>query len=320
MASTLALRRHRVQATLSRRTAGQVRVLWQQIDRSSPAESWAALAPAATHLVTASQQAAADGADAYVAATVREQGAVPAPAGRVAPWSLAGVSSDGRDLASLLNVPGQLVTEARTAGLALDEALLAGERSLVRIATTQVQDAGRIATGVGIVSDRVVTGYIRDVGGRACSRCAILAGKWYRYSTGFLRHPNCQCVHVPATREMKARATANAAALPRAYFDSLGVAEQDEVFGKAAAQAIRDGADPAQVVNARRGMSTANVGNRQIKVSNEGITRFGAAGRRADELGFSYRNTPRLMPEQIYADAASREQAIELLYRFGYLT
>jgi hypothetical protein len=78
----------------------------------------------------------------------------------------------------------------------------------------------------------------------------------------------------------------------------MDAAEQDRVFGKGGAQAIRDGADMAKVVNARRGMVTA-----------EGrLFTTEAAGR-----------TPRLMPEQIYRDAASREDAIRLLRRFGYI-
>jgi hypothetical protein len=317
--AVLAADRRQQQSGLARATAAQMRRLWRQVDRDQIMDSWSVLSAPATAIVTAAQYRAAATAQTYVEAAVRDQGATPAPAGQVAASQLAGVASDGRPLTSLLDYPAHQTLAARALGMAPSDAMLLGERSLVRIAVTQVQDAGRVATGIGIVSDRVVNGYIREVGGKACSRCAILAGKWYRYSTGFLRHPNCQCVHIPATREMKERATANAAGLPRAYFDSLSRSLQDQVFGRSGADAIRDGADPAQVVNARRGMSTADAYGRQLRATNEGITRFGAAGQRAQELGFSYSNTPRLMPEQIYAAAESREQAIELLYRFGYI-
>lgn len=40
---------------------------------------------------------------------------------------------------------------------------------------------------------------------------------------------------------------------PGDYFESLDRAEQDKIFTKAGAQAIRDRADINQVVNARRG-------------------------------------------------------------------
>jgi hypothetical protein len=128
----------------------------------------------------------------------------------------------------------------------------------------------------------------------SCSRCVILAGRFYAVNAGFARHPRCDCVHIPVAESLHSEVTS-----PRAYFDNLDPAEQDKTFTRAGAQAIRDGADPAQVVNARRGMQTAADGR---------LYTTEAAGRR-----------PRLMPEQIYADAANREDAIRLLKRFGYL-
>lgn len=87
---------------------------------------------------------------------------------------------------------------------------------------------------------------------------------------------------------------------PRAYFESLTAAEQDRAFTKAGAEAIRAGADIAQVVNARSGIYTA--GGRQF-------TTVGARRRR-----------PRLMPEQILREAAGdRDEAVRLLKLHGYL-
>lgn len=75
--------------------------------------------------------------------------------------------------------------------------------------------------------------------------------------------------------------------------------EQDKVFGKASAEAIREGADMARVVNARRGMYEA--GGRQFTHE--------VAGRR-----------PRLMPEQIFREArGNRDEALRLLRLHGYL-
>lgn len=90
---------------------------------------------------------------------------------------------------------------------------------------------------------------------------------------------------------------------PRAYFDGLSEAEQDRIFTQAGARAIRDGADMSQVVNARRGMFTA--GRRRL--TRESITRFGVA------------RPGRLMPEQIYTQAGTRDEAITLLRQHGYL-
>ncbi|HEX5995681.1 MAG TPA: hypothetical protein VFY84_11115 [Jiangellales bacterium] len=119
-------------------------------------------------------------------------------------------------------------------------------------------------------------------------------------------------------------------------------AEQDKVFTKAGAQAIRDGADMGQVVNARRGMFTASIGSKRFLATREGTTVRGLFGgyeidpdtgrlrrRGEDELrrvrsGSRFiraARVPRLMPEQIYREAnGDRDEAIRLLRRFGYIT
>jgi hypothetical protein len=151
----------------------------------------------------------------------------------------------------------------------------------------------------------VVLGYERMLNLPSCSRCIILAGQVYAWSDGFERHPNCDCVHRPIYsiedyRDRRSRRTA------KQVFDSLSRAEQDRVFGKAAAQAIRDGADINQVVNARRGISAAGT-------TTEG-TRRGIAARRRG------RGTPRLTPEEIYRLAdGDRQKVIALLREHGYI-
>jgi hypothetical protein len=54
-------------------------------------------------LVTAAQVAAARDADPYLAAVLAEMGHPDDPAGQVQPAAFAGVASDGRGLASLLD-------------------------------------------------------------------------------------------------------------------------------------------------------------------------------------------------------------------------
>jgi hypothetical protein len=123
----------------------------------------------------------------------------------------------------------------------------------------------------------------------------ILAGRFYRWNAGFNRHPRCDCTGQPV---VSAAAANDKLTRPRTYFDSLDPAEQDRAFTKAGAQAIRDGADIAKVVNARRGMYTAD---------GKIYTRE-AAGRR-----------PRIMPEQLYRDARDRADAIRLLRLHGFI-
>jgi len=88
-------------------------------------------------------------------------------------------------------------------------------------------------------------------------------------------------------------------------------------FTVAGAQAIRDGADIFQVVNARRGMSTVTTFGRQLSTTTEGVTRRGFAGQRMRAAGVS--SPVRLTPQAIYELASDRAEAIRLLYRFGYL-
>lgn len=93
---------------------------------------------------------------------------------------------------------------------------------------------------------------------------------------------------------------------PYEYFKSLDEAEQDRIFTKAGAQAIRDGADISQVVNARSGMTP-----------NGNFTVSGTRGRAGAGLK---RGQRRMTPESIYPQAnGSRDRAIELLKEHGYI-
>ena len=115
------------------------------------------------------------------------------------------------------------------------------------------------------------------------------------------------------------------------YFGSLSRREQDRIFTAAGARAIRDGADITSVVNARRGMYTASAYGRRLGATREGATVRGAfyrseraraiaRGQVPASIGRAYRlRTPRLMPEQIYQLAGSRDEAIAMLRRFGYI-
>lgn len=117
---------------------------------------------------------------------------------------------------------------------------------------------------------------------------------------------------------------------PGDYFNGLSRAEQDRVFTGAGARAIRAGADPAQVVNARRGMYTTQAYGRTVRATREGATRRGlfyrqerrravAAGQ-VPPSGRGFRlMTPRLLPEEIFRLAEGRDEAITMLRRFGYL-
>jgi len=287
----LAARHAAAQTVLARRTARDTARLWQQVDRASIGASWRMLVPRTLALVSAAQRVAAASADGYVAGAV----GAPGPA-RVVPAAFAGVASDGRPLVTLLQQPIFTALRQIAGGAAPAQALTSGGFTLDMIVRTQVADAGRVATGVAIAANPRVAGYVRIVVGATCARCLILAGRRYRWNAGFQRHPRCDCRHVPVAEDVPGDVMTS----PRAYFDRLSEADQDQLLGKAGADAVRAGADLAKVVNARRGIQTAADGR---------LYTTEAAGRR-----------PRLMPEQIYREAGTdRAEAIRLLRLHGYL-
>lgn len=264
---------------------------------------------------------------------LEEQG-LTAPA--VAPLVVAaqvGTASDGRSLGSLL----EYAVRESTA------------HEFDTIVATQLQDVARSTLATDIATRPAIEGYVRQITAGACSRCAILAGRFYRWNEGFDRHPNCNCEHIPTTRDNAGEVATD----PREYFDSLDEAEQDRIFSKAGAEAIRMGADPVQVVNARSGMTTAQptvkvIGQREAHLDIAGqrittyepITETVAPSRRRlirDEGGLYTTETGalsrasrqrmglakgerRLMPESILElSNGDREQALALLQRYGYI-
>lgn len=125
-------------------------------------------------VVAAAQIAAATDAAQSVPDMLDEQGVRSSAAAEVEPLAVAGVASDGRPLASLL----QLVARRDAPVGALD-----------RVVSTQIADAGRAGSSLAIAARPQVGGYVRMLVPPSCSRCAILAGKWFAYNAGFQRHP-----------------------------------------------------------------------------------------------------------------------------------
>ena len=283
----------RSRARLAEKLRLEAREAWARVDPAHISETWAAQIPRLLLLVTAGQHAAAVTADRYVAEALVEQGLNPVTEGRLDAAALSGIAADGRPLESLLAQPGITVKVALAGGQTLERAMAGGGALAELIAHTQVADAGRVADQVALTSRRHATGFVRMVVGKSCSRCIVLAGRWYRWNAGFNRHPHCDCTGIPAPESADDLRTD-----PKKLFASMSQAEQDQVFGKAGAQAIREGADIGRVVNARRGMQTAD--GRLYTTE--------AAGRR-----------PRLMPEQIFRDVKDRDDAIRLLKLHGYI-
>ncbi|GAA5033137.1 VG15 protein [Streptomyces siamensis] len=353
----IALAQYRRQQVIVRRSANRVQAIWRQINRGDISGSWEQLSPLLVAAVADAQAEAARLADPYLDEVLDAEGADPARAGRVNPGALAGIASDGRPLVSLLYQPVIDWKARMLAGQSMEDAFRGSLASALRITATQVADAGRGATGVAMAGRRTIQGYVRVVQPPACSRCVILAGREYGWNKGFQRHPRCDCIHLPTTliarNQHRGRLGADSFSPttrpgagspgfidPRAYFNGLSRAEQVRVFGEDGARAIREGADMSQVVNARRGMQTMTAYGRRVLATTEGTTRRGAfyrleRARTEARTGTRFARdridarrglprfelrTPRLMPEEIYRLAESRDEAVAMLRRFGYLT
>lgn len=285
----------RERASLAERVRREFAAAWAAVDPARISESWSARVAVLLGLLTGAQRLAAGSAEGYLADVLDAQGLDPVADGALEAAALAGIASDGRDLASLIAQPGIVAKVSLARGDTLARAMAAGGATAELIGHTQVADAGRVADQVALTGRRQATGYVRMIVGKTCSRCLILAGRWYGWNAGFRRHPRCDCVHIPGRENTAGDLRTD----PDKAFATLSRTEQDRVFGKAGAEAIREGADMAAVVNARRGMYTAD--GRQY-------TRE-AAGRRRR----------RLMPEQILREAQGRDDAIRLLKLHGYI-
>ncbi|GIE35910.1 hypothetical protein Ait01nite_089550 [Actinoplanes italicus] len=335
---------------LAIRVRAEFRRLWKLVDPRRISETWSQHIPRLLALLTGAQRAAASTANLYVADTFAELGMASRPSGLVVPEAYAGIASDGRPLASLIAQPAITAKVSLSTGRSIDEAMAAGQALAEMIGHTQVTDAGRAADQAAIVVREAATGYIRMIVGPTCARCIILAGVRYEWNAGFQRHPNCDCVHIPAAEDTPDEILTN----PAKIFESMAPAEQDRVFTKAGAQAIRDGADMNQVVNARRGarglapagaritaaearllrggrdrgrLERTDVFGRQQFTTTEGRTVRGVAGKRLSRRGgtekvgrFRSARAYRLMPESIYELAdGDRDEAIRLLKVHGYI-
>lgn len=164
-------------------------------------------------------------------------------------------------------------------------ATLPTDMAFDRLIASLVQDAGRAAEQVA-TSTRPNVGWVRQLTPPSCSRCVVLAGRVYRYSSGFRRHPGDDCVTVPV-REGDTTYAADPQELARTG--------QVRGLSKADQQAIDLGADLSQIVNVRlkaAGLSEAS----------EVLARAG-----------------RPTPAGIFRSTNTREEALTALAAAGYL-
>lgn len=297
------------------------------------AGSWGTVGPRLTSVVSKGQLRAATHGTQAVAPILAEQGLPGEAVATFNPASLAGVASDGRSLGTLLALGAEKMRDSLDNGVLLGPASRLGWEFVEKAVATQVADAFRVAMGAQGVATKSATLFVRVVNPGACSRCVVLAGIRSGSLDAFKRHPSCRCVNIPTSENIPGFMGTD----PVEYFKSLSEKEQDLTFTKAGAQAIRDGADLNQVVNARRGMSSTVDGaqkrlirdSRGLYTTTEGMSRRGYAHHvMSRQPGWSVQvgdsvnrrkvTRARLMPESIYEIAGSRSEAISMLKAYGY--
>ena len=232
-----------------------------------------------------------------------------------APLEYVGTTELGYSIGASVNtIVDRIARDLEQEWQALTDDLMA---SLDRMVFNEIVAAGTDAQSAEVFAEDAL--YVRVLVPPSCDRCTILAGKTYRSEEAFERHPQCNCEHWPVGTEEAARAS-GLIIDPQEAFD----AGQVRGLSKADERAIRDGADMAQVVNAKRaprrgapGITnaiSAEIFGRHVEATLSGTTRR-AAWRRANP------NLPiRLRPQSIYQYAKDREDALRLLRLYGYLT
>jgi hypothetical protein len=195
------------------------------------------------------------------------------------------LSEQGISPAAVANInPASLLTGAGAADL-LDNTVSGA--AFDRLILSLIQDAGRTASTVSNAIRPAVTGYVRYLNPPSCGRCAVLAGRVYRYSQGFQRHPRCDCQMNPTNETVGPSLITS----PKEAFDRGQIRE----LSQGDVEAISKGADISQVINVRRQQAGLLVGSSVIE----------RAGR--------------LTPQGVLRIASSRTQQIALLQRYGYL-
>ena len=280
-------------------TVAAVRTVWHRIDPEGPWDAqWARLVLDAALIVSAAQLGAAIDGASSVPEGLAQSGFPEAQLAEVDPRGFVGwmQHDDGLMIGmsdALLVAP--IVRSRESAG---DEPvrLAAGGAVLDALVQTAVADAARhAATAQGAATSRTANVFYDPP--PMCQRCAVIVGRRYRWGTQFARHPRCDGqTQIVSERE-------------QLEFGFIGPEDITDLT-RAQQQAIADGADLFQVVNAKSG----TIGGRTpTSALTDGGTRTYADRSRK-------RSSTRLTPKGVYEAAGDdRQRAIDLLRENGYI-
>lgn len=292
--------------SLTRSVLRTATAAWAAVSLDDIASSWAAEIAAVEERVARAQALAVIDSNEYIAQSLYEQG-LDASGMYVPPVALVGMMPESGAAVSAAFAGVAYHALGRIGrGMPPAEAKTRGFTEIVQISQLAVTDTARTTARLAITGKDTEYGWVRTLTPPSCPRCVVLAGRFYDWNRGFPRHPQCDCRHVPAHS-----AAAGAQSDPYAYFESLTEEEQNRGFGKAQAQAIRDGGDIYQVVNEALDRTKSKRFTR-VGTGKRGFyrtqTEAGRAGKR------------RLTVPEIYHRAGDdRTRAKQLLSEYGYL-
>lgn len=245
---------YRVQQGIAATTSAAIARVWRGMGDDFD-ESWSTVRPQAVSILETGRRAAVANAVPYTAAVLAETGQVHPAVGALAPAAFLATAPDGRDIASLLDESVVKAKVAVAGGATADDALRLAGRWMSMVSLTTIADTRRMVYQADIIQRPTLTGYVRMLNMPSCDRCIMLAGKWFRWNEGFQRHPRCDCTHIPGAENVVGDARTD----PYLAFKSMSPDEQERVFGRSEARALREGADIYKVVNQKaRKLPTAN--------------------------------------------------------------
>jgi hypothetical protein len=286
MLPTAAVQHYNSQRQIAAEAIQATRTRWRQVGDDFDA-GWRDVGGELVAGVQGSMADAAQGGVEYVPAVLAETGQSAAGMIPAAPAAFAVANRDGMPVERVLHTSVIRAKQAVAAGASVYGALLEARKFLDVAVPSLIADANRGAVQATIASTPV-TGYVRMLNPPSCRRCIPLAGKWFRWNKGFQRHPGCDCRHIPMAENRAGDFTTD----PYEMFNEMTEDEQARIFGKANAQAIRDGGDIWQITNAD-----------------------------ARERHRLYKGRGRPTLDEIYTEAGgSKGRAVELMREHGYIT
>lgn len=285
---------------------------WKRVDKNDIRGSWARIKQPLVDVLSDMQKQAVDaGLDANVD-VMAETGQYSAPEALVGSRAFSRFSAGGVPLDEWIDRPVIRTLELIKEGVNVDEALGRVGGSFSSSVATNLADVIRQAQQADIATRRHM-GFIRCCNADACKWCIILSGKIYRYNTGFERHMNCHCYHLPVNLD-DVGSVLDIAPTPIEIFNRLSEEEQNKRFGILGAKSIRAGADIGQIVNGKLDKTSITRSSRSyfsLQLKDKGFTLPSAKDR-------SRKPFRRLTVDECWA-AGSREEAIQRLKDNGYI-